>query len=202
MVFFGSLLVERILQYPSAFSPLTWALEVVFGALYVYPYLVRSPVRGRARGFSERYLPFLVPPCAFRLWAEPMTHPELRAYALPLLILGDIIACLALWNLRRSFSVMVEARCLVSGGIYRFVRHPTYLGGIVACFGGWLLRISPTASAWYLLFVIGEAYRAVLEERKLRYFCPAYAAYQARVPMFGVRLPRHPALIPRRLEGQ
>ena len=44
-----------------------------------------------------------------------------------LVLLGDSIATAVLIQLRRSFSIMAEARQLTISGAYRFVRHPLYL---------------------------------------------------------------------------
>ncbi len=84
--------------------------------------------------------------------------------------------------------VMVEARTVVTSGVYRYIRHPIYLGGILASFGAVSIRCHPIPLTIYCCVLVGEVYRARREERKLRLFCPEYLPYQQRVPMFGIRL--------------
>jgi protein-S-isoprenylcysteine O-methyltransferase Ste14 len=75
---------------------------------------------------------------------------------------------------------------LVTGGAYRFVRHPLYSAGLM------LMWLTPHMSLNLLaLYAALTAYifiGAALEERKLlRQFGQAYADYRRRTPMF---LPR------------
>ena len=52
-----------------------------------------------------------------------------------LLLGGNALAVLVLVQLGRSFSVMAEARRLVTSGVYRWVRHPLYLAEELAVIG-------------------------------------------------------------------
>ena len=89
----------------------------------------------------------------------------------------------SLWSLRtlgRSFSVLPQARRVVSSGPYRWVRHPLYIGELVAALG--LVVASPgilSATAWLILATI-QAYRTVHEERILVLALGDYALYQSR----------------------
>ena len=78
---------------------------------------------------------------------------------------------------------------LVTGGLYRFVRHPQYTGLFVALFGEGTVHW-PTLFSVGLFPLIVTAYYflARKEEREMIHrFGDAYRAYLARVPMF---LPR------------
>jgi protein-S-isoprenylcysteine O-methyltransferase Ste14 len=44
-----------------------------------------------------------------------------------LLLDGNALAVLVMVQHGRSFSIMAEARQLVTSGVYRWVRHPLYL---------------------------------------------------------------------------
>jgi protein-S-isoprenylcysteine O-methyltransferase Ste14 len=77
---------------------------------------------------------------------------------------------------------------LITGGVYRWMRHPLYTGSMLFL---WLIPVVSVNFfalniAITLYFIIG----AMFEERKLeRFFGKAYKDYKARTPMF-VPLPR------------
>jgi protein-S-isoprenylcysteine O-methyltransferase Ste14 len=97
---------------------------------------------------------------------------------------GDGLAAVILVQLRRSFSIMPEARDLVTSGLYRFVRHPLYLAEEIAAIGTVMQFFSPWA---VILLVVHFAFQlrricheeAVLERTFPRY--PAYAEKTARL---------------------
>jgi protein-S-isoprenylcysteine O-methyltransferase Ste14 len=87
--------------------------------------------------------------------------------------------------LRRSFSIIPEARRLVTGGPYKLSRHPVYLGEIVTAIGvnlataGWLSALA------VLYFVVCEVLRIRWEERVLeRAFPQEYPEYARSVPRY------------------
>jgi len=92
------------------------------------------------------------------------------------LILGTI----ALLNLGRSFGILIAARQVKTGGLYRVIRHPMYFTDI-------LWRAGYLAGNLYwpntIIFLAGSAcyvYRAILEERFLSRF-PEYQEYKKKV---------------------
>jgi len=105
-----------------------------------------------------------------------------------LVLTGNCITLLGIISLRRSFSIMVEARELVSTGLYAYVRHPLYAGEIVAAMGVLLFRFSPANVVLLLLFITGQAYRASLEERKLLSAFPGYERYRKNTGAFFPRM--------------
>jgi protein-S-isoprenylcysteine O-methyltransferase Ste14 len=109
-----------------------------------------------------------------------------------LVLPADIIATVGLaysvWGLaylRRSFSIIPEARRLVTGGPYALSRHPVYLGEVVTAIGinlataGWL-------GALAIVYFIGcELMRIRWEEGVLsRAFPGDYPGYASRVPRY------------------
>jgi len=88
----------------------------------------------------------------------------------------------ALAYLNRSFSIMPEARRLVTGGPYRFIRHPVYVFEQIGIVGLFL----PYASIWALFMLLAHLYcqfqRMDNEEGVLRRTFPEYADYAARTP--------------------
>src|SRR5204863_3205988 len=81
--------------------------------------------------------------------------------------------------LGRCFSVLPEARGLVTRGPYRLVRHPVYLGELAVCAG--LVIASP--SGWNIAFgagfLLAQSIRMRLEEEALMKEFPEYATYAA-----------------------
>lgn len=106
----------------------------------------------------------------------------LTAFALVLIIVGFGLSCYVLHWLGRSFSIMAEARKLVTGGPYGIVRHPLYLTEEIAIVGVILLNLSLEA------LIIGAVHwglqlrRMHNEERVLSAAFPDYADYSRTTP--------------------
>jgi len=97
-------------------------------------------------------------------------------------ISASILGVLTLSFLGRSFSVMPEARRLVSSGPYSIVRHPLYLFELLGVIGI-LLQVRSLAGVTLLaLIVVLQIARARWEEAVLERAIPEYAAYRGRVP--------------------
>jgi len=95
---------------------------------------------------------------------------------------GSAVLFVSALTLGRSFSVLPEARALVTSGPYRHVRHPVYLGEIITYGGLLLASLSPLNTALAGLFCVGQAIRMGLEERALKSAFPEYATYAASTP--------------------
>ena len=98
--------------------------------------------------------------------------------------LAVVIEIVALSRLRTSFSQVPEARRLITGGLYRFVRHPLYTAYILG-FAGFAMTVNEIVIwGYFFVFVVAEIVRAKAEERVLVDVFSDYAAYRQRTGMF------------------
>jgi len=181
------------------------SVAILFDAMIITSYLIRSKPVGKAEGFWERYYPLmtvlfpmlgfsllLIPD--FRLFFPPFQIGKLMMrFDLPLLfpliielagliisMVGAALSIVALWSLKRCFSLMVEVRKLVTTGMYRRIRHPLYMSEIIHAFGTSILAAHPVAMVIFCITLVLEIIRAKLEERKFLRMVPAYAEYRRK----------------------
>ena len=114
-------------------------------------------------------------------------HIPLAIMAVTLSLIGYSISIWALLYLRRSFSILVSVREVVSGGPYAYVRHPIYLGYAIDLFG--LMLATGSIAILFLgcgfLFLMVQ--RARMEEEKL---CEASESYRSYVEQTRFLLPK------------
>ena len=93
-------------------------------------------------------------------------------------------------SLRTNFSVLPEARALAKRGPYKIVRHPMYLG-YSALWIAWAAEARDGIGPWLwaALGILLFAYRAFVEEKKMRTFVHGYAEYCQKTRGF-IPLPR------------
>ena len=186
VILFGAFLVLRLRQYQSFLLKPLWAAETAIFATLLLAYVVRTEPRERSRGVKEILLPLAVAALPFALLATPPS-PAVTARR-PLLLavfwamtLSSTLTAWGIWTLRRSFSITVEARDLVTEGPYRWVRHPVYLGEVLSAAIVTTWRPSLANGALLALFAGLQLYRSRLEERKLALAFPeAYPSWAHR----------------------
>ncbi len=93
------------------------------------------------------------------------------------LAVGLTWALYSLSYLGNRFSIVPEARGLVTSGPYRLVRHPIYLGEIIAGFGLVLPTLFSLHAVVFAIFLGAQLLRTYFEERVLRSTYPQYEAY-------------------------
>ena len=97
-----------------------------------------------------------------------------------IILVGTLASLWTVLWLGRSFSILPQARKLVTGGPYRFVRHPLYLAEFVALFGlAWQFALPWSLLLWCVA-AAAQFPRMHFEERVLRETFPDYAPYAAR----------------------
>ena len=172
-----------------------WFLETGILVLYVAAYLSRMAAVSVARGFMEVVFPFIPASLPIVISFAPYNFHEhvpytsgsyVHYYTLTALfmILGGFINLLGLFTLRKAFTIMSEARMLVTNGIFRKIRHPLYLGHFIMFFGSLLLRLHWYTIVLYTGFILAQIIRARIEEKKLETAFTAYTAYKEQTGMF------------------
>jgi protein-S-isoprenylcysteine O-methyltransferase Ste14 len=112
--------------------------------------------------------------------AQAVTQPDAAGLAAAFSLAGTSLAFWSVWYLGRSFSLLPQARALVTSGPYRFVRHPIYLGGLLITIGEVWLRFSALTLGLNVIFVAAQIVRLRYEEQILERAFPEYAAYRAQ----------------------
>jgi protein-S-isoprenylcysteine O-methyltransferase Ste14 len=179
--------VQNIHKPADALFVLQQTLALAYFTLLVVLYATRVPKRGSDMRAAVVFIAF------------SGTFSVLVAGFLPggtrregLVLVADIIVtaglAYSLWGLaylRRSFSIIPEARRLVTGGPYSLSRHPVYLGEVVAAVGVNLATAGWLGALAIVYFVTAELLRIRFEERVLAQAFPdEYPAYAQRVPRY------------------
>lgn len=196
-LFFSLFLARQIVLLHAGFRGVQGAGDVLFlvqqllalayFTMLIVLYTVRLPRRGTDR---RAYVIFIAFSGTFAAIGASFLPGGTRRDAL--LPVADVLATLGLaysvWGLaylRRSFSIIPEARRLVTGGPYRLSRHPVYLGEIATAIGVNLATAGPLSALAVLYFIACEVLRIRWEERVLERAFPAdYPAYAGRVPRY------------------
>ena len=144
--------------------------------------ILRNPAKAKAKGLMPRVAAFFGTYLAVALAWLPKQEIglELSLVSLVLMLAGAGFSIYSILHLGRSFSLMAEARRLVTDGPYAHIRHPLYLGEAVSLFGFTLQFFSPLA---FLIFAVQISFQLVRmknEECVLEGLFPEYVGYKAR----------------------
>ncbi len=145
-------------------------------------FLTRKLPVAKSRRAWPRIVAFVGAQSALLFLALPSATPPpwLSALSTAITIAGAVASFLVLWRLGRSFSVTPQARALVTGGPYRFVRHPLYLAEQIGTFGIMWRYAQPWGALVFLVSLGLQFPRMHYEEEVLAAAFPAYRAYAAR----------------------
>jgi protein-S-isoprenylcysteine O-methyltransferase Ste14 len=154
------------------------AFLVLLAALVV----LRARPTERARGFEPRVSALAGTFIVYAFSAFPRRDLSLSAELVStvLTLVGSAAAVFVLSQLGRSFSVMAEARKLVTSGVYRFIRHPLYLAEELAVIGIFIQFASWRTALLLAAHLVFQLRRMHHEEAVLAETFPEYAAYQQR----------------------
>jgi len=93
---------------------------------------------------------------------------------------ANLIGIVCLFNLGRSFGILIALRRVKTGGLYAWMRHPMYASDLLLRIGFCLAHWSAWSVGWTIVGILLYWRRAVLEERFLARD-PEYAEYLMRV---------------------
>jgi protein-S-isoprenylcysteine O-methyltransferase Ste14 len=108
--------------------------------------------------------------------------PIWLALSSALVIIGTLLSFAVLRWLGKSFSIMAEARRLITNGPYALVRHPLYVCEEIALVGILIQVISPVALIIAVTHGLLQFQRVLNEEKLLRATFPEYESYAVCTP--------------------
>jgi protein-S-isoprenylcysteine O-methyltransferase Ste14 len=197
-LFYTLLAVRIIIQTPTIglwFLP-TFLQELMTGVAF----LIRHPSRRTAAGIGPSTAAYAgtfgMPIFLFIAgkwypgWLELSQNTTALQAGFGLWLFGGLAALWTLWTLRRSFSIVPQARALVISGPYRLVRHPVYLAYLLQQLGFYIahptLPLGIALVAWLLPIGVRMHYEEAVLEREF----PEYGEYRKSVGIFGPKFMR------------
>lgn len=199
LVFFWSLLGEfhslsYILhlpeghQYNARFFAWFFATvsKIIFLSLIITLLLIRRAPVTKAKGLQPRITAvvgtFMVALIAFLPADEPTLAQSIAGMAL--IAVGSVLSAVVISYLGQSFSIMAEARELVTRGPYSLVRHPLYVAEEIAVAGAVVINFSLPVLLFLMVHIGFQIQRARNEEVVLSETFPRYQSYSQRTPRF------------------
>jgi protein-S-isoprenylcysteine O-methyltransferase Ste14 len=191
-VYFGARAASNLAKYereadpmmPDALYAVNIAMQlavVAFFATLASMVVMRRRPSERARGIEPRISAllgtFLVPIVV--LFPRRELSLTEGIISTVMVLGGSVMAIYVLTHLGRSFSIMAEARGLVTSGLYRYVRHPLYLVEEIAVIGSVLQYLSVWTAVLLAVQIAFQLRRMHNEEIVLMGTFPEYAAYKA-----------------------
>jgi protein-S-isoprenylcysteine O-methyltransferase Ste14 len=167
-------------------SPIRWSglLSSVCALLFYlalsWLMLIRRSAVARSNSIMPSVVAFIG---AYLPWTLVLFAPQVAATprqdltSAALLLVGSALMVVVIFHLGRSFSVVPQARGLVRGGQYSFVRHPLYLAEEIALLGILLQVYSLATLTLFLAHGALQVIRIFYEETLLRRTFPNYEDY-------------------------
>ncbi len=157
-----------------------------FDLLLVYVLSVRDRPVARSQGLLPRAFGVVGTFAGVGILQLPVAQLSLpmQIFAAVLIGAGSLGSLLVLSQLGTNFSILPEARKLVTNGPYALVRHPLYTVEIVTIIGTAMQFEAPWSWAVALVVVVLLWIRSHYEEQVLESAYPEYGAYRARTKRF------------------
>ncbi len=148
--------------------------------------LLRGPATAKAKGLTASIVAIAGASFAIAVTWLPQIQLSftMSIVSLLLIVIGMTFGAYTMLFLGRSFSIMPQARKLVTSGPYAVVRHPLYLGEGLAILGMMLQYLSPLAVVIVGMQFAFQLQRMQTEERVLASQFPEYRDYMAHTARF------------------
>jgi len=158
--------------------------SALFVALVAVTTLTRLPPIRKATGIEPRIVALLGTFLLTALAMLPRKEISLIALAIScsFVVVGMLSSFIVLRWLGKAFSIMAEARRLVTHGPYALVRHPLYVCEEIAVIGTFIQVVSPVALIILIAHAVFQVRRMLNEERVLQAAFPEYENYARRTP--------------------
>jgi protein-S-isoprenylcysteine O-methyltransferase Ste14 len=158
--------------------------SALFVALVAVTTLTRLPPIRKAAGIEPRIVALLGTFLLTALAMLPRKEISLIALAIAcsFVVVGMLSSFIVLRCLGKAFSIMAEARRLVTHGPYALVRHPLYVCEEIAVIGIFIQVVSPVALIVLIAHAVFQVRRMLNEERVLQAAFPEYENYARRTP--------------------
>ena len=178
--FEGALAIEP--RWFSVLQIATLASDVCYFALVIALVVLRRMPVAKSQGIWPRVVALLGANLLIAVALLPRASLSAPAMTVATLLTGGgtIAAIIILFWLGRSFTILPEARRLVTSGPYRYIRHPLYLVSIIASIGAMMQFEQPWAFVLVAAAGALQIARLHYEERVLGDALPEYAGYAAR----------------------
>jgi protein-S-isoprenylcysteine O-methyltransferase Ste14 len=187
-----TLVYDFVLMQGGTAAPINWirffslSAAMAFNLLLIYLLVVRDkPVR-RLAGVMPRLCALIGTFLGVGMLQLPVAHLDLgmQLVSAVLVGVGSLGSVLVLWRLGKSFSIMPEARRLVTSGPYAYARHPLYAVEMITILGTALQFAQPWAGIVGVAVLAMLVVRTLFEERVLTEAYPEYVDYRARTARF------------------
>jgi protein-S-isoprenylcysteine O-methyltransferase Ste14 len=156
--------------------------NIAFLSLLIALVVIRRPALRKGRGLSSRVagiVGFFLP-AAFLVLPEAKLTPAVTVISSAAILLGILSSIFIACWLGRSFSILPQARGLVTEGPYRLVRHPLYVAELITTFGIMWKFEYPWSLCVMFLAVAAQIPRIHYEEQVLMEAFPRYRGYAKR----------------------
>jgi protein-S-isoprenylcysteine O-methyltransferase Ste14 len=174
--------------------------SVLHELLVAGSFLIRRPLCRQAEGWKPRLaaysgtflvIGFIRFASTFEpSWVARSEDANLKAVGVAIWLLGTLFGIYSLWYFRYAFSLVPQARVLVTSGPFRIARHPIYLSYLFQYLGILLTHLTIAFGllllVWFGIMLIRMRY----EESILMEAFPEYSSYRSQVRALYPRLPR------------
>ncbi len=111
---------------------------------------------------------------------DPNNNPQLHTASSIIVFISLILGIITLFNLGRSFGILIAFRRVQTKGLYSIVRHPMYSTDILLRIGFVISHLNFFTIIIFILSTACYVYRALLEEQFLQ-LQPEYQDYMKKV---------------------